>query len=865
MIFHVSENISYSFDVEDTTMVKNNTPSLESLRSRQGQDSKSLEWGFAEHLKFTIGVDRYTATEHDRYMALALSMRDRLINQWMKTQQTHHDKEVKRVYYLSLEFLMGRSLGNNIINMGLEDAITDALSELGYSLETLREQEVDAGLGNGGLGRLAACFLDSLATLDLPTFGYGLRYDYGIFRQEIESGYQVEQPDEWLRSGNPWEIERPEICYPVHFGGRVKFINKEGKTIAHWVDTQTILGIAYDTPVVGYGGKTVNTLRLWSAKAAEEFDFNEFNEGDYVEAVASKVSAENLTKALYPNDKLYLGKELRLKQQYLFVACSLADIIRRFKKSGIPWKDFPDMAAIQLNDTHPSLAIPEFMRILVDEEGVIWDDAWDIVVRSMGYTNHTLMPEALEKWPVTMLEKLLPRHLQIIYEINHRFLQKIAITFPGNRLKIRNMSLIEEGNQKQVRMAHLCIVGSHSTNGVAALHTDLLQSRLVPDFAQMYPDRFNNKTNGITQRRWLLKANPELAQLITDSIGDEWICDMSKLKQLSPYADDAAFRKKFLKSKRNAKVRFAEYAKATWGWDLNPDSIFDVQVKRIHEYKRQLLNALHIIVLYNRIKKGKVKDMYPRTFLFAGKAAPGYFLAKLIIKLINNISEVINNDPDMKGMLKVYFMPNYRVSLAERIFPAADVSEQISTAGTEASGTGNMKFMCNGALTLGTLDGANIEILEETGEDNMFIFGLTADEVSSLRKNYNPEVLIRENEDIQEALDLLFSGHFNIHEPGIFDPIRKILLEKGDYYMHIADLPSYIKAQEKVEKAYRDQKSWSKMAILNIANSGKFSSDRTIREYAREIWKVTPCEVEFNRDPTNTIEEARAENQGNNK
>ncbi|WP_052078711.1 glycogen/starch/alpha-glucan phosphorylase [Spirochaeta lutea] len=840
-----------------TAKKKAGGPSDPPKNIRSGNSKDAIKWDFAEHLKYNMGVDSYSATEQDRFMALANAVRDRLINQWLQTQRTHHEKGVKRVYYLSLEFLMGRAMGNNVINAGFEEAVRDAMEELGYSFEEMREQEVDAGLGNGGLGRLAACFLDSLATLDLPAFGYGLRYDYGIFRQGVENGHQVEHPDDWLRNGNPWEIERPEVSVPVNFGGRVQAVqNAKGQTVYQWVDTDQVIGVAFDTPIVGFGGKTVNTLRLWSARANEEFSFHEFNEGDYVEAVADKVHAENLTKVLYPNDKLYLGKELRLKQQYFFVACSLADIIRRFKKSGKKWKDLPSMAAIQLNDTHPSVAVAELMRILMDHEGLTWETAWDITVKTLGYTNHTLMPEALEKWAVPMFEKLLPRHLQIIYEINHRFLSQVAIKFPGNTQKLADMSIIEEGNPKQIRMAYLAIVGSHSTNGVAALHTELLKSRLVPNFAQMWPNRFNNKTNGITQRRFLLKANPPLAKLITDTIGNGWVTNMAELKKLLPYAEDTAFRKQFAAVKAQAKQALADQVLRETGWVIETDRIFDVQIKRIHEYKRQLLNALHIIILYNRIKAGKTKGLLPRTFIFGGKAAPGYAMAKLIIKLINNISNVVNNDPDVNKYLQVYFLPNYRVSLAEKIIPAADVSEQISTAGTEASGTGNMKFMANGALTLGTLDGANIEIREEAGDENCFIFGLTADEVEELRPTYDPYKYYLENQEIKDALDLLFSGHFNFGEPNIFEPIRHTLFEGGDNYFHLADLASYTAAQDKVVAQYADQDTWVRKAIINVATSGKFSSDRTIAEYAKDIWDVKPCAIDLNTEGEETLIEA---------
>lgn len=838
-------------------MANTDTSLQASARSRWGKAADDIAWGYAKHLKYTLGVDRYSTSEHDRYMALAYAIRDRLIDQWINSQQTHHEQGVKRVYYLSLEFLMGRALGNNIINMRIEDAVHQALSDLGLSLEEIREQEVDAGLGNGGLGRLAACFLDSLASLDLPAFGYGLRYDYGIFKQRIEQGYQLEQPDEWLRFGNPWELERPDITVPVQFGGWVETLSEGGATRMKWHGAETVLGVAYDTPIVGYGGRTVNTLRLWSAKATEEFDFNDFNEGDYVESVKAKVMAENLTKVLYPNDKLYLGKELRLKQQYLFVACSLWDIIRRFKKSGKAWTALPEMAAVQLNDTHPSLAVPELMRILVDNESVDWDTAWDITVKTLGYTNHTLMPEALEKWPVPMLEKLLPRHLQIIYAINHQFLRQVALKYPGDMERMRRMSIMEEGDVKQVRMANLSIVGSHSTNGVAALHTELLKSRLVPELAEMFPDRFNNKTNGITQRRWLLKSNQPLAALITEAIGDGWVQDFGQIAKLGDLADDSAFLERLAEVKRLGKLKLAEQVQRETGWRLNPDSLFDVQIKRIHEYKRQLLNAMHIVLLYNRMRSGTPTDFVPRTFIFGGKAAPGYQMAKLIIKLINNIASVVNNDPQLDDRLKVYFLPNYRVSLAERIFPASDLSEQISTAGTEASGTGNMKFMCNGALTIGTLDGANIEIAEEAGAENVFIFGLKADEVAQLRMNYNPLEQYQQDPEIKAAIDLMFSGHFNISEDHIFEPIRQMLLHNGDFYMHIADLPDYARAQREVDALYRQPAAWQRKAVLNIAGSGKFSSDRTISQYAKDIWSVRPCPVSLDRDPLATLDEAR--------
>lgn len=817
---------------------------ITSNNSRSGNSTESIKQGFLEHLKYTLGVDEYTTTNHDRFMALSYTIRDRLINQWIKTQQTHHNKNVKRAYYLSLEFLMGRAMGNNIINMQMEDNVSEALTELGYNLEELEDQESDAGLGNGGLGRLAACFLDSMATMNLPSFGYGIRYDYGIFKQKIDNGYQTEQPDDWLRNGNPWEIERPDVTVKVSFGGRVESFNEKGKTTYRWVDTNNVIGVAYDMPIAGYGGKTINTLRLWSARAAEEFDFKDFNDGDYVEAVSAKVQAENLSKVLYPNDTLYLGKELRLKQQYFFVACSLNDILRRFRKSEEPWSKFPDYAAIQLNDTHPSIAIPELMRLLLDEENLSWDNAWKITESVMSYTNHTLMPEALEKWPEPMLAKLLPRHLQIIFEINRRFLNKAITFFPNNMDKIRDISIIEEGNPKHIRMANLCIAGSHSTNGVAALHTELLKSRLVPSFAKIFPERFNNKTNGITQRRWLLQANPALAALITETIGNEWITNFTQLRKLESWAEDKNFRKKFYETKILAKQKLSVCVEKNYGIKLNTEAFYNVQIKRMHEYKRQLLNIIQIIMHYNRIKKGNPDNFFPRISIFAGKSAPGYDMAKLIIKLINSVSGVINSDKSINEKLKVYFLADYKVSLAEKIIPATDLSEQISTAGTEASGTGNMKFMCNGAITIGTMDGANVEIVQEAGIENEFIFGLSAEEVAELKPSYNPIEYYLNDPEIKETIDMIFNDYFSFSEPGIFEPIRRMLFEEGDKYMHLADLRSYDNAHQKAEATYKDRDEWNRKAIINIASAGKFSSDRTIAEYARDIWDLKPCPVE---------------------
>ena len=806
--------------------------------------AESIRADFVSHLMHTLGRDCYSATPHDRYLALALAMRDRLVERWVQTQQTHHKRQVKRVYYLSMEYLIGRSLGNNVINLMMEDAVREAMGDLGLDWVDLRDEEVDAGLGNGGLGRLAACFLESLATMQIPAMGYGLRYDYGIFRQAIENGYQVERPDDWLRGGNPWEIPRPDYLVPVRFDGRVEEGRENGKLVAHWFDTKAVFGMPYDIPVVGYGGRTVNTLRLWSARSSVEFGLEDFQQGDYIAAVQAKVAAESLTKVLYPDDTISAGRGLRLRQEYFLVACALHDILRRFKADGMPWHELPNRAAIQLNDTHPALAVPELMRLLVDDEGLLWEEAWDLTVRSLGYTNHTLMGEALEKWPEAMIGRVLPRHLQIIHEINRRFLRVVSAHYPNDPDRLRRMSLVEEGPEKQVRMAHLAIVGSHSTNGVSHIHTELIKHRLVPDFHAMYPARFNSKTNGITQRRWLLKANPPLAALMTEAIGDRWITALDGLEDLAPLADDAAFRERFMAVKRQAKGALADYLHCKFGYRPDPDSLFDVQVKRFHEYKRQLLNVLGIVVRYNRLRRSPGIDLVPRTYLFAGKAAPAYALAKRLIKLINSVGAVVNHDPAVDGRLKVYFVPDYRVSLAERLIPAADVSEQISTAGTEASGTGNMKFMLNGALTVGTLDGANVEMRDEVGDDNIFIFGLTADEVADLAPRYDPHACYLRDDEIREALDLLFSSHFNFEEPGIFNPIRRALLDDGDRYMHLADLRPYVDTHDRVDALYRRPEEWARKAVLNIAHSGKFSSDRTIAEYARDIWHVEPCPID---------------------
>jgi len=765
-----------------------------------------------------------------------------MIERWIATQQMHHNRQVKRIYYLSLEFLIGRMLEHNVINLHVEEACRQAMAEVGLHWEDLLEEEVDAGLGNGGLGRLAACFIDSLATLYYPSVGYGLRYDFGIFNQRIRNGYQVEVPDEWLKFGYPWEIAHPEYSFPVQFEGRVESRPGPRGTEWHWVDTKSVVGIPYDYPIVGYGGHTVNTLRLWSSKAAEEFDLDDFNRGSYVDAVANKVLAENLTKVLYPNDNVFEGKELRLKQQYFFVSCTLQDILRRFKTDHSDLELFPRKAFMQLNDTHPSLGILELMRLLIDREGLGWDQAWRITTASTGYTNHTILPEALEKWPIQMFRHLLPRHLQILYEINARFMRDVSVRWPLQNDRLRRMSIIDEDGEKYVRMAHLATVGSCSVNGVSKIHTELLKTEVLKDFAELWPEKFNNKTNGITPRRWLLQANPALASLISSVIGDAWITDLDQLRKLEPLADDPSFQHRFRSAKRQNKELLAKLIAKETGIKVSPDSLFDVQVKRLHEYKRQLLLVLYIIVLYDRLKTNPGLDVYPRTFVFGAKAAPGYFMAKLIIKLINQVAEVINGDPQLHDKLKVVFLPNYRVSLAQRIFPATDLSEQISLAGTEASGTGNMKMQLNGAVTIGTLDGANVEILEEVGEDNIFIFGMKTEDVERRRGSYNPWDIYNSDEEIRRAFQLIQKDFFSLLEPGIFKPLVQSLLEGGDHFMLLADLRDYIHTQERVDAAYRDTQGWDRKAILNVARAGKFSSDRTIKEYASEIWHLEPCD-----------------------
>jgi starch phosphorylase len=818
-------------DLPDLFQDERNSPTVEAIK-------KSI----LSHLNYTLAKDQYSATTRDCYQAVALSVRDHLIKGWINTQRRYYQEDRKRVYYLSLEFLIGRTLGNSLINLELYNAYEAALGELSLDLDVIREIEWDAGLGNGGLGRLAACFLDSMATLDIPGYGYGLRYEYGIFYQKLKGGYQVERPDNWLRYGNPWEIARPEYLYPIRFGGRVEHrTDPSGQLRAYWVDSEEIMAMAYDTPIPGYGTDTVNTMRLWAAKSSREFGLKHFNSGDYIQAVEHRNTSEDITRILYPNDNFLEGKELRMKQEYFLVSASLQDIIRRYLKNHSDFSDFPNKAAIQLNDTHPSLAIPELMRLLMDEHFMSWDAAWEITVATCSYTNHTVLPEALERWSVDLISRLLPRHMEIIYEINHQFLAHVRQHFPGDNSLIQRVSLIQEGHEQQVHMAHLCIVGSHKINGVSALHSELIQNGLFAPFARLFPRRFTNKTNGITPRRWLKKANPALSDLITRFIGDTWVSDLGELRQLENFVDEPGLRAEWEQVKRQNKTRLAQYLRETQGLEINVDSLFDVQVKRIHEYKRQLLNLLHVVTLYNRIRRNPEGVFVPRTVMLGGKAAPGYYMAKLIIKLTNSIADQINTDPSMRERLSLVFLENYRVSLAEKVIPASDLSEQISMAGTEASGTGNMKFALNGALTIGTLDGANVEMMEEIGADNIFIFGATTEEVASIKQGgYNPWSYYESDPELRQALEMIRDGYFSPDQPDLFKPLVDSLLHGGDNYLVLADFRPFVDMQEKVAQAFRDRASWTTQSILNVARIGKFSSDRTIAEYAEEIWDVKP-------------------------
>ena len=813
---------------------------------RTGMSSNTLKRAFLNNLFYVQGKFTALATMNDYYMALAYAVRDRLLQRWIDTAFIYTQEGSRTVAYFSAEFLMGPHLGNNLINLGIYQEAKQAVAELDLDLDELLEQEEEPGLGNGGLGRLAACYLDSLATLEIPSLGYGIRYEFGIFDQDIQDGWQVERTDKWLRFGNPWEIARPEWAVEVKIGGYTDhYTNEVGRYRVRWIPDHVIKGVPHDTPILGYQTNTANTLRLWTAEAPESFDFGSFNSGDYLGAVYQKVISENVSKVLYPNDDSSQGKELRLTQQFFFVSCSLQDMFRILRGQNLTIEKFHEKFAIQLNDTHPAIAVAELMRLLMDVHHVSWDLAWSITQKTFAYTNHTLLPEALERWPISLFGKLLPRHLEIIYEINRRFLDQVRMKFPDDEYRLMRMSLIDEGGERYVRMAHLACVGSHTINGVAALHTELLKQDVLHDFAQMYPEKFQNKTNGVTPRRFMVLSNPKLTQLITSKIGDRWTKHLDKLKQLEPLADDLGFHHEWQQCKRDSKQALANYIQHNNGITVDPDSMFDILAKRFHEYKRQHLNVLHIITLYNRVKADPSIDLTPRTFLFGGKAAPGYAMAKLIIKLINSVADVVNRDPDVAGRLKVVFLKDYNVKLAQRIYPAADLSEQISTAGKEASGTGNMKFALNGALTIGTLDGANVEIREEVGAENFFLFGLTADQVYAQRTNgYNPREYYHTNPELKLALDRIGSGFFSSGDPQLFKPLVDSLLSHDQYFL-LADYQSYIDCQEQVGLAYRDQDRWTRMSILNSARMGKFSSDRAIQDYCQEIWQVDPVKVKL--------------------
>ena len=802
-------------------------------------DKDAIKRSFLDHLLHMQGKFPALATQLDYYQALALVVRDQIMQRWISTAAEYTQRGSRTVAYLSAEFLMGPHLGNNLINLGIDDTVRSAMAELGLNLDDLMVQEDEPGLGNGGLGRLAACFIDSMATLQIPSLGYGIRYEFGIFQQDIVDGWQVERTDKWLRFGNPWELVRPEWAVEVKFGGHTEtYTDDAGRLRTRWVAGRTVLGVPYDTPILGYQTNTANTLRLWRAEAPEAFDFSTFNRGDYYGAVNKKISSENLTKVLYPNDEQVQGKELRLEQQFFFVSCSLQDMIRILGVQKLPLARFHEKFTVQLNDTHPSIAVAELMRLLLDEHAMAWDDAWAITTRTFAYTNHTLLPEALERWPLPLFARVLPRHLEIIFEINARFLDEVRLRFFNDEERIARMSLIDEQGERYVRMAHLASCGSYAINGVAALHTQLLKADVLRDFAELWPWKFSNKTNGVTPRRWMVLSNPRLATLITSQIGDGWIRDLYELRQLEPLAGDASFRADWHAIKRDNKSRLARIVRDRIGVIIDPDSIFDVQVKRIHEYKRQHLTALQIIAMYHRIKCNPNAEFTPRTFIFAGKAAPGYHMAKLIIRLITAIGDVVNRDPQVRDRLKVLFLPNFNVTNAQPIYPAADVSEQVSTAGKEASGTGNMKFQMNGALTIGTMDGANIEIREEVGAENFFLFGKTASEVHELRASgYKPRDVYDSNDELRAVLDLLADGFFSRGDGTLFQPLLDNLL-RYDPYLVLADFESYVECQNRVSVAYRDVDHWTRMSIYNSTRSGKFSSDRSIREYCSEIWQA---------------------------
>ncbi|HEY9824439.1 MAG TPA: glycogen/starch/alpha-glucan phosphorylase [Stenomitos sp.] len=814
--------------------------------SRTGLSADTLKRSFLDNLFYVLGKFPALASANDYYQALAYTVRDRMLQRWINTAATYTAKGSRTVAYLSAEFLIGPQLGNNLINLGIYDQTKQAMTEMGLDFDALLEQEEEPGLGNGGLGRLAACYLDSLATLEIPSIGYGIRYEFGIFAQDIRDGWQIELTDKWLRAGNPWEIPRPEWAVSVKIGGHTEhYTDNQGKKHVQWVPHQVLRGIPYDTPILGYHTNSANTLRLWTAQAPESFDFGAFNSGDYLGAVHEKVFSENISKVLYPNDDASQGKLLRLTQQIFFVSCSLQDMLRILTQQKIPVERFHDKFAVQLNDTHPAITVAELMRLLIDENDLAWDQAWHITQQSLAYTNHTLMPEALERWPVDLFAQILPRHLEIIYEINMRFLDEVRLRFPDEEDRIRRMSLIDESGGRYVRMAHLACVGSHAINGVAALHTELLKSDVLKDFYEMYPQKFSNKTNGVTPRRFMILSNQPLAKLITEKIGDHWPKNLDELSKLEPFVDDAAFRQQWRQIKQDRKQELAVYIQNQYGITVDPTSMYDIQAKRIHEYKRQHLNVLHIIALYNRIKANPDVEITPRTFLFGGKAAPGYYMAKLIIKLINAVGDIVNRDPDVRGRLKVVFLKNYNVKLAQRVYPAADLSEQISTAGKEASGTGNMKFALNGALTIGTLDGANVEIREEVGAENFFLFGLTAAEVYSLReRGYNPMDYYNSQPELKLAIDRIASGFFTHGDTEIFKPFLDMLLYQ-DPYLALADFAAYVQCQDEVGLAYRDHEHWTRMSILNAVRMGKFSSDRSIQDYCEDIWHVQSVPVEL--------------------
>jgi starch phosphorylase len=807
------------------------------------ETENALTGQIRRHICYLLGSDPDKPSKYACYTGLAFAVRDRLIAKWIKTQQAVYETLSKRVYFLSLEFLPGRFLKNYLLSLGMEDEARQAVASMGFDLDELEDEEWDAGLGNGGLGRLASCYMDSMACLDFPGYGYGIRYDYGIFFQAMENGYQREQTDNWRRRGNPWEIQRRDYMVPIRFFGRSeRYQDGEGSLRCRWVDGEVVMAMACDILIPGFGDDYVTNMRLWASKSSREFDLADFNHGDYVGAVEAKVISENISKVLYPSDDAMAGKELRLKQQYFFVAATLNDILRRYKKLNRAWKEFPNFVAIQLNDTHPAIAVPELMRLLIDEQGLVWEEAWAICEKTFAYTNHTVLPEALETWTVDLLGRLLPRHLEIIFEINHLFLESLSLHRDDPHF-LSKVSIIAEGSVKHVRMAHLAIVGSHTVNGVAKLHSNILKNELFRDFDSLFPGRFQNVTNGVTPRRWLYQANPDLSRLITSKIGEDWVCDLERLSNLLPHADDPDFRAVWMAVRMENKKRLARYILRKIGVGVDPATLFDVHVKRMHEYKRQLLNVLHVITLYNRIKADPKAPMAPRSVIFAGKAAPGYHQAKRIIKLINSVAEVVNADPDVQSRLRVIFLPNYCVSQAEKIVPAADLSEQISTAGMEASGTGNMKMALNGALTIGTLDGANIEIMEAVGSENIFIFGLSAEQVTKLRHNgYDPRSYYRRDKELRSALDMIATGYFTPREPDLFQPIVQNLLDHGDHYMLLADYRAFVTAQEAVGRLFMDQDEWARRSILNTAHMGKFSSDRSVLEYARNIWNVNPLE-----------------------